>query len=282
MAMLICGNLWTENAFCIFYMKINAEYIWCRIALFLGIGWSVASPADAAVLRIGLLPSAMPLQSDTRNYTDAGFEGVLARELAQQLGQSLELVSVAAEHRQQALQYGEVDALLLPAGDGLPAVPATTLLPAGHDSGYSVAMRSDTTVRTWSDLRGRTVCVAQGHRHWQDAIAALGAQVRWFDAPAQALVLVRTGECDAALGEQAQLQQLFRRKEWQKFSATLPPRSPAKWVLAVGASNRDLQQQIAPVWAQLAQPARWQQRLHQWAADVAFEVYFDQIGPDCH
>ncbi|WP_326543398.1 transporter substrate-binding domain-containing protein [Pseudorhodoferax sp.] len=240
------------------------------------------APARWAQLRIGVLASAMPLQSATRAYTEEGHELVLARALGERLGAAPQFVALAPADFAAALAQGQVDAVLVrePLPDAARAGLET--LRTGYRSGTAAAMRSDTPLRRWEDLRGKAVCVSHAHPGAQALAQRAGAQLRLVDAPAQALVQVRTGACDAALHDEAQLQALFQRKEWHKFSATLPAAEPAELLLLASTARPQallaLQQALA---AERRAPA-WQERNTRWAANVAYEAYFDQIGPDCH
>ncbi|RZS32001.1 amino acid ABC transporter substrate-binding protein (PAAT family) [Corticibacter populi] len=255
------------------------------------------TPRSLQTLKIGLPAQAMPLQSSQRDYTEEGLEAALALALAERLGMRAELLPLPAGGEQAALQQGQVDVALLQASAARPPAfdgeAVTALLPTGFETPLSVAMRSDTDVRDWRDLEGRTVCLTHASARAHAWLEGLGARLHWLDAPAQVLAQVRTGQCDAALGNQAQLQALFERQEWRKFSATLPPQQPQALWLAVGRAEDGADDdagdgaeawaaRLQPVLAELGSPAQWDARVRQWAADVAFEVYFDQIGPDCH
>jgi polar amino acid transport system substrate-binding protein len=225
-------------------------------------------------LRVGVPAGALRYANGLRDYTGDGLEPAFAQELVAALGTELELVSLPHGGAAQALKDGRVDVALVRDGAAFAGV---ALLPTALRSGVSVAMRSDTPVRQWSDLSGRVLCAAQGPvRAWQ---ASGGGPLRLFTAPAQALVAVRTGECDAVLLDHAQLSALLQRSEWRKFSATLPPlAAPGLSVLVRADLSAVLRQPLRG----LDGAAQWQRRARQWAANVAFEVYFDQTGPDCH
>lgn len=213
-------------------------------------------PARWAQLRIGVLASAMPLHSATRAYTEEGHELALAQ--------------------------GQVDAVLVREPLAGAARSGLETLRTGYRSGTAAAMRSDQPLRRWEDLRGKTVCVSRAHQGAQALAERAGARLQLFDAPAQALVQVRTGACDAALHDEAQLQALFQRKEWHKFSATLPPAAPAELLLLASTARPQALQALQQAVAAERRAPAWQERNQRWAANVAYEAYFDQIGPDCH
>ncbi|WP_056670246.1 transporter substrate-binding domain-containing protein [Acidovorax sp. Leaf160] len=234
--------------------------------------------ASRQVLRVGVPEGALRYANGLRDYTGNGLEPAFAQDLAAALGAELELVPLAPFGAAQALHDGRVDLALSrdEAGSGNVA-----LLPTGLRSGVSVAMRSDTPVRAWSDLSGRALCATQGHVRAQAAAAGVRGQLRTFAAPAQALAAVRTGECDAALIDRAQLDALFQRPEWHKFSATLAPVEVAELSVLARADLSQIQT-VREAARELGSAAQWRQRAQQWAANMAFEVYFDQVGPDCH
>ena len=221
----------------------------------------------------------MPLASATRRYTEAGHEPALANALAERIKRAPQFIALSRDEQLAALTQGRVDVVLARA-DILPdALPDGIIaLRSGYRSGLAAAMRSDTTIRTWQDLQGRAVCVT-GAGHEAEAVARRhGARIERVDAPAQALVRLRLGQCEASLHDAAQLEALLSRDDWQKFSATLPAIDTTELVLLAHQPDRALQQAVRAE----AEPQRWQARNARWAANIAFEVYFDQMGPDCH
>ncbi len=253
-------------------------------AVFVAIGPRAAATAPLPVqaLRVGLAPASLPVSTGERDYTNGGFEAVYAQELARQLGVPVQLVPLPHEAQAQALRQGQVDLVL--ARPDHPDQPEEGLrvLATGYQSGLSVAMRSDTDVRAWKDLVGRVLCTSSDNARAQAQAAALGGSLKVFAAPAQALAQVRTGACAAALLDRAPLDALFAKNEWAKFSATLPPTDPSALVAWVADDRADLAAPLRAAVAQLGSTVQWEQRRQKWASNVAFEVYFDQIGPDCH
>lgn len=239
-------------------------------------------PARWPQLRIGVLASAMPLQSSTRAYTEEGHEIVLARALGERLGAAPQFVPLAPEAFAGALATGQVDAVLVREPLAGAARAGTAALRTGYRSGTAAAMRADQPLRRWEDLRGKTVCVSRAHQGAQTLARRAGARLQLVDAPAQALVQVRTGACDAALHDEAQLQALFLRREWRKFSATLPAAAPAELLLLAATARPQALQALQQAVAAEGRAPAWQERNTRWAANVAYEAYFDQIGPDCH
>lgn len=231
-----------------------------------------SSLPDAFTLGAGYVP--LPTAADGRIYVEEGFEGDLADILGQRFGRPVRL---------KAAEAGGVDALdgtvlRLPPDD--PRLASGAALALGYRSGLSVAMRSDTAIRRWADLAGRTVCASEANAEGQRLARSHGARVVVARAPAVALMQLRTGACDASIHDRVLLDALFTSRAWAKFSATLPPTQPTVLALvpAPTASGEILRQAVPA----LADAAAWRQRQARWGATVAFEVYRDQVGGDCH
>lgn len=242
-----------------------------------------AAPAgaeDALKVGVSYVPPK-PKITDTRLYTEEGFELELAREIGRKLNRKIELVRVAASDRRQALEEAAVDVTI--GSEAEPQAENGRSFAAGSPVGLSVAMRSDTSVRDWSALRGKTVCIAEANERARQLAHRLGASVREERAPARSLMWVRTGECDAAVHEQPLLDRLFSEKNWQKFSATLPPEGAATLSVALAPQvPTAVVEAVGEVVADFNTDEGWQKRIGRWAANVAFEVYLDQEAPDCH
>lgn len=253
-------------------------------AVFVAIESRAASsaPLPLSVLRIGVAPTTLPVSTGERDYTNGGFEAVYAQELARQLGVEARLVPLPREAQAQALRQGEVDLVLTRPDTAAPPEDGLRVLGTGYQSGLGVAMRSDTTVRAWKDLAGRVVCTTAENARAHEQAAQVKGVLKVFDAPAQALVQVRTGECAAALLDRSQLEPLLAQKEWLKFSATLPATRDNPLQAWLADDRTELAAPIRAAVLEIGSTARWAQRRQTWAANVAFEVYFDQTGPDCH
>lgn len=233
-------------------------------------------------LRVGVGWLPPPDTPDMRLYVEEGFELDLAAVLAGAFAAELRLVRIAPEAAEQALKAGEVDLVVTRAGAEDPLRRRARVVETGFSSGLSLAMRSDRPLKAWSALQGRTVCVTEANAHGLALAVRLGAQVRVLRAPAQALMSVRTGECDAALHDRALLDPLFGKMSWQKFSATLPAVEPTDLVVAVAPDDAGLAEAVEGALKPLSNSQTWQARREKWAATVSFEVYRDQVAADCH
>ncbi|SFI20053.1 polar amino acid transport system substrate-binding protein [Collimonas sp. OK307] len=217
--------------------------------------------------------------------TPEGFYNAAAEDLAQRLGVTLRTVKVTAQSRQQLLAQGKVDLLLLnlKQADADTLRARATLLPTSYQARPKLIMRSDTDIKRLAQLRGRSVCVARGGAYVGILAASYGAVEKVVNAPADALLALRTGACDAAVHDDAVLNGMLDLPEWKKFSASLPlDGSPATLTFAIRPADTELAtylQQLNGAWGD---SGYWADNRKKWINNVAFEVYLDQNVPDCH
>ncbi|MBS7544269.1 substrate-binding periplasmic protein [Ancylobacter oerskovii] len=240
-----------------------------------------AAEAEPPPLRIGV--AQVPPKADipaARLYTPDGFDLDLAAEIGRRLGRKVETVAIGGEAG-EALAAGRVDlAVVQPdapvAGAGLDVVPS------GYATGLTVAMRTDTDIRSWENLAGRKVCVVASNERARRLVRAAGGLEIVQPVPALALMKVRTGECDAAIHDAAVLHRLFGEAEWKKFSATLPARASTSLAVLLPPGNPPWAGEVRATLAGLADSPFWDRKTEEWAKNVALEVYLEQDAPDCH
>lgn len=245
-------------------------------------GHGDAASGQPQPLRLGMPYVVPPHQPGAKVRTPEG----LAPLLAERLGKALSVEPVAAPAAGSgdapALPTREVDALLLPVESVDAAAPAGVVIPTGYRAGIMGIMRTDTDIRRWEDLRGRTVCIAQGSGLAGQLQARYGAIERVYRAPADALLNLRIGTCDAAVHDSTMLQALLTFPEWKKFSARLPVQQERDLAFVVKANDTRLAQTLRAKVGEWRQSDLLAKLTRQSARDIAFEVYLDQEVPDCH
>lgn len=140
-------------------------------------------------------------------------------------------------------------------------------------------MRTDTDIGEWPALRGRTVCVVEDGGFVGELARRYGASEKIYPSPTDALLALRTGQCDATVQGEGFLGALLRFPEWKKFSASLRPYRNATLGLV---TRDDLPAAGRRALAAVASPAHITAVAQRQARDIAFEVYLDQAVPDCH
>ncbi|GAB3542055.1 transporter substrate-binding domain-containing protein [Noviherbaspirillum agri] len=196
----------------------------------------------------------------------------------------ISLATVRAEpgKQLQLLRSGKADVALAMIGKNDPLRRNAAVIPVGYAAGPMAIMRSDTTIKSWEQLKGRKVCVSEGGQYVGTLAAKYGAVEKLYRAPADALIAVRVGECDATVHPNVMLEELIKLPEWKKFSASLPvgPRSELAFVVPAGdKKSAAFLKQVTDEWT--AQ-GHVDQLVKKSVRNIAFEVYLDQTVPDCH
>lgn len=240
---------------------------------------------QSGALKVGLDYVPPVYKGGMKFRTPESLDTVLADDLAAQLkAKASYLKNADVSNAMQSLKSGRADVVLTlaPEQGGEASAADTVVIPTGYTAGGMAIMRTDTTIKKWDDLKGRTVCVSEGSSYVGTLAARYGAIEKVMRAPADSLLAVRVGDCDAAVHDDTLMKELLKLPEWKKFSAQLPPQSRAALVLKVrGADAADvaaLRQLVTARWNN----AWWSGVKKKWANNVAFEVYLDQHVPDCH
>jgi polar amino acid transport system substrate-binding protein len=237
------------------------------------------------VLRIGVDHAPTPpTPADYQTRREDGLEAVMRDAIGKTLGIAVQMITVDTADRQRALASGDVDALMVQRSSLSPRAndAGDVVIDAGYGSGLQAIMRSDTPIRSWADLRGRTVCVSETKYAARALVQSIGAVAVTFHDPAKSLAAMRSGACDAALHDEAMISGLIKTERWQKFSATLPPRAHRQMVIVTtgqSAATAMALGRLARIWRETDRWSRW---IGTWAADVDFEAYLEQDAPDCH
>ncbi|MDS1141356.1 transporter substrate-binding domain-containing protein [Pusillimonas sp. SM2304] len=243
---------------------------------------ATAQGGTAGTLQVGMAYVVPPFVDGAKVRTPEAIDTALAEALAGKLGLALQAVPARPAGKDILLGKDKPRATLavLPDTQSLPA--SMVAVPTGYAAAPMAIMRTDTDIKSWEQLKGRTVCLSEGGRHVGTLSARYGAQEMVFRAPADALLALRIGECDAAVHDDVMLKALLKLPEWKKFSARLTQAEAAPLVFLASADDTALVGALK----QLAK--EWKARRHLAALtasrvnDIAFEVYLDQVVADCH
>lgn len=178
--------------------------------------------------------------------------------------------------------HSSPDAFLIAVQSDAAAATDKTIIPTGYRAGIMAIMRTDTDIRAWNDLRGRTVCLTEQSGAADQLQRRYGAIAKVFQAPADALVALRIGDCDAAVHDSTMLNALLQFPEWQKFSARLPVQQERSLAFVVPRQSAELAQYLRDHVRQWEEGGVLNRATEQAARDIAFEVYMEQEVPDCH
>lgn len=173
---------------------------------------------------IGVLVNGGPFGSiDPATQQLVGWNPELARALAKGLGVEADLVQVQTATRVQFLQAGKVDLLIASMeynadrGEILGHAPTPF-----YRVGGTAAVRKDSGISQWADLRGKPVCVSQGSSYAKPLANDHGAQVQGFKSSSDSLLALKGGNCVAAVHDSTLIQPLLRdNPEWTAYVAPI-------------------------------------------------------------
>lgn len=167
-----------------------------------------------------------------------GYDVDVAAGLAEALGVRLVLVPVTSANRLQKLAAGEVDAIVATLGDTVDRRRLVRMIEPGYyGGGASVMVREASPIRTWTDLRNRSLCAVQGAL-WNRLVATrLNARIEAFGSVRDAELALSDGACDGWLYDEAALQHRVGSGEWAGYRL-LPPDFVAPWAIAVAGDGR--------------------------------------------
>jgi polar amino acid transport system substrate-binding protein len=214
--------------------------------------------------------------------TPEAVDTALAEDIAKRLQASLTTLRTEPMSGARSLAANNADLLLAALPGAAPSLPSATIVATGFATGPMAIMRSDTDIKTWAQLRGRKVCVSEDGLYAGTIAAKYGAIEKRFKAPADSLLALRTGDCDAAVHGSMLLEELIKLPEWKKFSAKLPVGSRTSLSFIVPAADADAAAFLKQVTREWQATGYLQQLMSKVARSVAFEVYLDQDVPDCH
>ncbi|QIL72263.1 transporter substrate-binding domain-containing protein [Diaphorobacter sp. HDW4B] len=173
---------------------------------------------------IGVLANGGPFGSiDPSNQQLVGWNPELARALAKGLGVEADLVQVQTPTRVQFLQAGKVDLLIASMELNPERAESLGYAPTPfYRVGGTAAVRKDSGITKWEDLRGKPVCVSQGSSFAKPLASEYGAQAQGYKTSSDSLLALKGGNCVAAVHDSTLIHPLLgSNPEWSQYSAPL-------------------------------------------------------------
>ncbi len=173
---------------------------------------------------IGVLVNGGPFGSiDPANQQLVGWNPELARAVAKGLGVEADLVQVQTATRVQFLQAGKVDLLIASMELNPDRAEILGYAPTPfYRVGGTAAVRKDSGITKWEDLRGKPVCVSQGSSYAKPLASDYGATVQGFKSSSDSLLALKGGNCVAAVHDSTLIHPLLRTNaEWSQYAAPI-------------------------------------------------------------
>jgi len=236
---------------------------------------------DAGSLVVGVRHVIPAFVAGSKVRTPESTETLLVDEIAKVVHQTPRYVAADVNSSSVSPEHFDFIVADLPKGNALD-FPSMTAIATGQVTRPMAIMRTDTDIKSWQQLKGRTVCVAEDGRYVGRIAHQFGAVEQVYRAPADSLLALRIGECDAAVHDDTLLKALLRFPEWNKFSASLPPGEASVQYFLVPADRQELANRIRNLVAGWKSGGYYGKLIAKMTQDIAFEVYLDQTVPDCH
>lgn len=191
-----------------------------------------AAHADATLDRIkergkvtiGVLINGGPFGSiDPATQQLVGWNPELAQALAKGLGVQADLVQVQTATRVQFLQAGKVDLLIASMELNPDRAESLGYAPTPfYRVGGAAAVRKDSGITRWEDLRGKPVCVSQGSSYAKPLANEYGAQVHGYKSASDSLLALKGGNCVAAVHDSTLIHPLLNQNpEWSQYGTPI-------------------------------------------------------------
>jgi polar amino acid transport system substrate-binding protein len=169
-----------------------------------------------------------------------GVEPDLAADIAQRLGVKLELVPVVSSNRLEFLRQGKTDLMLATMSDTPERRKIVQVIePLYYADFVNVLLVKGAPVKSWADLKGKTLCGTSGAWYNKPVAEEYGAEIASFDGSDKPLLALRNGECIGYLYDQTFIGGRLTEADWQAgFQMVLPGIKEAPWAMAV-ANGQD-------------------------------------------
>ncbi|MGV3741759.1 MAG: ABC transporter substrate-binding protein [Burkholderiaceae bacterium] len=244
--------------------------------------WAAQQAHGGNALIVGIAYVPPPYQADKKFRTPEAIDSALAESVAKAAEAPLKTVRAVFPQGSRLLDANKLDALVLPAISSSKNMDRITAIPTGYSARPMAIMRTDTTIKTPEQLRGRKVCIAESGRYAGTLASKYGAVETVTKAPADSLLAVRIGTCDAAVHDSAILEELIKLPEWKKFSASLYLGPAAEQHLVVRRDDAKTLHAVKKAAGEWQRTDFINQEIRRMVRHIAFEVYLDQNVPDCH
>ena len=191
-------------------------------------------------IRVGVKADYKPwgfLSSDGKLI---GMEPDMAREVADAMGVKLKLIATPGASRVPFLETGKIDMILATWSDTADRRKiAGLVLPDYYSSGTNVMAPKALHLKSWQDLRGRTVCGKQGAFYNEKVSQKYGAHIISFLNRAEGLQALRDRKCVAFLSDDSSIIVDLASGDWPDFEMPLQTQDETPWALAVPKSERN-------------------------------------------
>ena len=168
-----------------------------------------------------------------------GIEPELAADVARRLGVTVEFVPVVAANRIQFLQQGRIDLMIATMTDTPQREELVGIVkPSYYAAGVDLLARKGSGLKTWEDVKGKSLCAIQGAFYNKDMQDKYGANLVAFPGTTEALNALRSGSCVGFVYDDSFNNPKSLDPEWSPgYDLPLPSFDVQPWGVAVDKSD---------------------------------------------
>ena len=197
---------------------------------------------EKGVINVGVKTDYKPFGFYATDGSIQGFGPDLAKNVAEQLGVKLNLVPVQTANRIAYLQQGRIDlmiATMLVSPERLKVV--TAIEPYYYGAGGNVIMpkAEAAKIKSWGDMKGKTVCGVQGALFNKPFQQKFGINVKAFAGTTEAESALQHGSCVGYLEDEILLALLLKDDpsgQWSNYTMPLQVEEIHPWAIAIQKS----------------------------------------------
>jgi polar amino acid transport system substrate-binding protein len=195
---------------------------------------------QAGVIKVGMNTAYKPFGVIDASGKIVGIEPDLANDLGKRLGVKVELVPVNPANRIQFLQQGRIDVILASMTYKPDRAKVVTFIqPYYYAGGTGLIIRKSENVKSWADLKGKTLCGVQGTFFNREVSEKYGATVSAFADTNQAVNAMINGSCVGFIEDSTITGLAVSNPQLGDFAIPLPADDVQPWGLAVSKENAD-------------------------------------------
>lgn len=177
-----------------------------------------------------------------------GIEPALAADVAKSLGVGLQLVPVLPLNRIDLLKQGKIDLIIATMNDTMGRRSEVEIVkPYYYAAGYNVMVPKSMDLKSWADLKGKTVCGIQDAYYNYEVEKNFELHVTTFADVTDAITALQQAHCVGLLYDDAWIKGDLLEPGWSGYDMPLESQEVQPWGLAVRKGQPDWSHYLSAV-----------------------------------
>lgn len=221
---------------------------------------------EKKVLKIGSDTAYAPFEwQDTQSGEYIGFDMDLIKALAKEMGYEVKIESMTFDGLIPALQSGTIDACISAMTIKKKRLEQVNFSDPYYKSGLIIAVRSDNeTIKSFDDLKGKTIAVQLGTTGADMAKQVEGAKVVTFDRIPEAFLELKKGSADAVVNDAPVTLYAIKQDGSGKIKVVGEMLSTEFYGIAVPKNNPELLQEFNAALRKLKESGKFTELYKKW------------------